>query len=85
MAMRSSRVCRAAPSFLGLTAQPVPGRALVVAGGDDPYCDVDTSRSLARGRDAQWRLIGDHGHINTSSGIGDWPQGKVLLESLLGG
>ncbi len=69
----------AAPSFLGLTARPVPGRALVVASGNDPYCEVDASRSLARGWNARWHLAGDRGHINASSGIGDWPEGKALV------
>ena len=48
------------------------------------YCDTGTSRSLARGWNAQWHLAGDHGHINSASGVGDWTEGRELLAAFLG-
>ena len=74
----------AAPTFRELTPRPVPCRALVVASGNDPYCDTGTSRSLARGWNAQWHLAGDYGHINSASGVGDWTEGRELLAAFLG-
>ena len=75
---------QAAPAFVELTARPVPCRALVVASGNDPYCDAGTSRSLARGWNAQWHLAGNYGHINSDSAIGDWAQGRELLAAVIG-
>jgi len=28
-------------------------------------------------------MAGPRGHLNTASGLGDWPEGQVLLQSLL--
>jgi uncharacterized protein len=72
------------PTSRELTPRPVPCRALVVASGNDPYCDTGTSRSLARGWNAQWHLAGDYGHINSDSGVGDWAEGRELLAAFLG-
>jgi predicted alpha/beta hydrolase family esterase len=27
--------------------------------------------------------VGKAGHVNADSGLGDWPQGRVLLEELI--
>jgi len=73
----------AAGSFRGLAPRPLPGRSLVVAGDDDPYCDPTTSATFAAGWRAPLHLLADHGHINSESGLGDWPQGQRLLDTLL--
>jgi len=56
--------------------------SLVVASSNDPHGTMTHSRRRAE----QWgsRLIeaGDLGHINSSSGLGAWPAGRAILESL---
>ncbi|MFG2958289.1 RBBP9/YdeN family alpha/beta hydrolase [Streptomyces sp. NPDC048291] len=73
----------AAPTFLELTARPLPGPALVVASDDDPYGDAAASAALASGWLAPWHSVGAHGHLNSASGLGDWPAGRELLRALL--
>ncbi|MFI6769282.1 RBBP9/YdeN family alpha/beta hydrolase [Streptomyces sp. NPDC050355] len=73
----------AAATFLDLSARPLPCRSLVVAGDNDPYCDPTTSASFAREWQAQWHLVGSHGHINSGSGLGDWQAGLELLRTLV--
>ncbi|GGJ41517.1 RBBP9/YdeN family alpha/beta hydrolase [Streptomyces brasiliensis] len=72
----------AAPTFLNVTARPLPCRSLVVAGDNDPYCDPKASAEFASGWQSPLHLLHDHGHINSQSGLGDWPTGRHLLRSL---
>lgn len=72
-----------ASTFLELPARPLPCRALVVASGDDPYCDTSASKSFASGWRAQWYLAGNHGHLSTDSGLADWPSGLELLDDFV--
>ncbi|MGY5011889.1 RBBP9/YdeN family alpha/beta hydrolase [Streptomyces sp. 900105755] len=74
----------AAPTFLALTARPLSGPALVVASDDDPYGDATASAALAAGWGARRHSAGAHGHLNSASGLGDWPAGRELLDSLVG-
>ncbi|MFF5139723.1 RBBP9/YdeN family alpha/beta hydrolase [Streptomyces sp. NPDC013157] len=74
----------AAPTFLELTARPLPGPALVVASDDDPYGGAAASAALAAGWGARRHSVGTHGHLNSASGLGDWPAGRELLDTLVG-
>ena len=75
------------PSEAASFAHPPESRlrfpSVMVASGSDPY---GTPVYLRR-RAAQWgsRLIeaGDLGHINEGSGIGAWPQGRLILEEFM--
>jgi uncharacterized protein len=53
--------------------------SLIVASANDPYGTIE----YARGRASQWGSdfveVGELGHINETSGLEDWPQGKTLL------
>ena len=55
----------------------------VVVSDDDPFGSAENAERLA----AAWRShvvhIGSCGHINASSGLGDWPAGYTLLKALL--
>ncbi|MFD8329941.1 RBBP9/YdeN family alpha/beta hydrolase [Streptomyces lydicus] len=73
----------AASTFLGLSARPLPCPSLMVASDDDLYCDPMTSASFAHEWQAQDHLIGNQGHINSDSGLGDWQRGLELLRRLV--
>jgi len=61
----------------------LPFNSTLVASHNDPYCSFERARGFA----AAWgsRLVdaGAAGHINADSGLGDWPQGQVLLSELI--
>ncbi len=61
----------------------LPFASLVVASSNDPYCAAPRAMEMAAHWGSQFINIGDHGHINTASGLGDWPQGQALLQGLL--
>jgi serine hydrolase len=75
----------AAASFRPAPDRPLPFPSLVVASTNDPYGSV----AHARLRAIQWQtglvVVGDHGHINASSGVMDWAQGRALLEAFCAG
>lgn len=60
---------------------PFPSTAVV--SHDDPYCAPERAAEMA----AQWGCelvsVGDRGHLNGESGLGDWPEGRALLDALL--
>ena len=62
----------------------LPFASLVVISSDDPYCDAERARGMARDWGAAAVDIGLCGHVNSGSGLGDWPEGRVLLHGLLG-
>jgi predicted alpha/beta hydrolase family esterase len=59
--------------------------SLIVASSDDPYGTIE----YARARAAQWGSgiveVGALGHINSQSGLADWPSGSALFRALASG
>jgi uncharacterized protein len=68
--------------------RPVPSSRLpfystIVASTDDPFCTPARSRLFAEHWGSTWIDIGPHGHINADSGLGDWQQGRSILDQLI--
>lgn len=70
--------------FAPMPLVPIPGRSIVVASEDDPYVEMARAASFAKAWRAQFVTAGAHGHINSASGLGDWPAGRKLLLGLRG-
>jgi predicted alpha/beta hydrolase family esterase len=72
-----------ANSFRAVPGCALPFPSLIVASTDDPYGSAEYVQSRAQ----QWKSrlinIGASGHINASSNLGEWPQGKSLLNSFV--
>ncbi|MEV0398512.1 alpha/beta fold hydrolase [Actinoallomurus sp. NPDC050550] len=73
---------QAASTFIEVSAQPLPCPALVVGSANDPYCTPEAAIDFAARWEARWHLAGAYGHINSASGLGQWPHGRELLDSL---
>lgn len=71
------------PGWAPIVRQPLPFPALVVAANDDPYCAPDRARQLAADWGARFVDAGPGGHLNGESGLGDWPEGRALLNELM--
>ena len=66
---------------------PVPLRSfgfpsIVVASSNDPYGSLEFAHSCALGWGSHFVNIGPAGHINSESGLGEWPEGWVLYQEL---
>ncbi len=63
-----------------VTTLPFP--SLVIASSDDPFGSLNYARTTANGWGSEFMDIGPRGHINGTSGLGDWPEGRAALAAL---
>jgi prephenate dehydrogenase len=71
--------------FAPVPQRQLPFPSILVASNNDPFCSMDRARELARNWGSRLVDIGAAGHINSDSGLGDWPEGKRLLRHLVEG
>ena len=71
------------PGWSPIVRQRLPFPSLLVAADNDPYCDAVRARGLAADWGARFVDAGPRGHLNGESGLGDWAEGRVLLNDLL--
>ena len=60
----------------------LPFPSVVVASTDDQYVTLERARTFADAWGSRFVTVGDAGHINGQSGLGDWPAGFALLQEL---
>lgn len=75
----------AAGSFVGRRVRPLPVPGLVIAGDDDPYAAPEATRRLAAAWDVPVVTVARGGHLNSASGLGDWPAGRNLVTAFRAG
>ena len=66
-----------------IVREPMPFASLVVTSSDDPYGSLERTEQIASAWGSASFSIGERGHINGDSALGDWPQGRALLHELL--
>lgn len=71
-----------ATGFAPMPLVPLPFPSIVVASTNDPYVTASRAAELAAAWGARFELLGALGHLNSESGLGDWPQGLGFLKSL---
>ncbi|MFZ4110560.1 MAG: RBBP9/YdeN family alpha/beta hydrolase [Polymorphobacter sp.] len=69
--------------FAPMPRPVLPFRSTVVASSNDAYASLDRARDFAAAWGSAFVDAGPLGHINAASGLGDWPYGEVLLDTLL--
>jgi len=70
------------PGWAPIVRKPLPFPAVMIAANDDPYCEAPRSQQLARDWGARFIDAGPGGHLNAESGLGDWPEGRKLLNEI---
>lgn len=70
--------------FTPLPLQPLSFRSTVVTSTNDPYGSASYARACATAWRSEFVEAGARGHLNSDSGLGDWPDGHKLLEALAG-
>ena len=63
--------------------QRLPFATVVFASSNDPFCSIDKARRFASAWHATLIEIGERGHINADSSLGDWPQAHAELQRLM--
>jgi predicted alpha/beta hydrolase family esterase len=70
-------------SFTPIARQRLPFPALAVISADDSFCAPERARAMAADWGCRALDAGARGHLNSASGLGDWPEGRQLLADLL--
>ena len=73
------------PGWAPIVRQRLPFPSLLTAADNDPYCAADRSRQMAADWGAEFVAAGGGahgGHLNSESGLGDWPEGRTLLNRI---
>jgi len=70
--------------FAPMPLARLPFPSVVVASTNDQYVTLERARTFADGWGSRLVTVGDAGHINGESGLGDWPEGLALLQELRG-
>lgn len=71
------------PTWSPIVREKLPFAACLIASRNDPYCRFSRAQDMARDWGAEWVDLGEKGHINAESGLGDWPHGHALLQALV--
>jgi predicted alpha/beta hydrolase family esterase len=69
--------------FKPMPLEPLRFPSIVVNSPDDPWISSERARQFAAAWESRFVEIAPAGHINSASGLGDWPEGRRLLEELL--
>ena len=70
--------------FSACPRRELPFPTILAASRDDPYCSSRSAIALARDWGSRFVDVGELGHVNARSGLGDWPAGQRLLVRLIG-
>ena len=69
-------------SWARIPQDALPFPSLLLGSQDDPYCSFTRAQAFASAWGSRFIDYGLCGHINSDSGLGDWPQGQSLLTQL---
>lgn len=67
-----------------IVRQRLPFKSMAIISSDDPYCAPDRAAQMAADWGSELMSVGARGHINGESGLGDWPEGRAMLQALAG-
>jgi len=71
-----------AVGFSPLPGKPITFPSIVVASSNDPYGNLEFAKSCALAWGSRFVGAGAVGHINSSSGLGEWRAGFALFQQL---
>ena len=75
-------ICQMLPGWAPVL-QKLPFQAIVMASGNDPFCSPTRARDMAAAWGAAFEDVGALGHINSDSGLNDWPLAHAALSQLM--
>jgi predicted alpha/beta hydrolase family esterase len=70
------------PGWGAVPMQALPFAAHLIISSNDPYCSLARAQAMGMAWGVRVTLLGAVGHINSDSGLGDWPQGRQWLDEL---
>jgi uncharacterized protein len=71
------------PSWSPVPMQVLPFKTVLLASGNDAFCSLQRARDMATAWGSEFHDLGERGHLNAESGLGDWPEAHAELARLL--
>ena len=65
-----------------LPLQKLPFQSAVFASSNDPFCSFERAQKFAASWGSKFMAAGMRGHLNSESGLGDWPEAHAALQQL---
>jgi hypothetical protein len=69
--------------FMSMPLQTLPFPSTVIASSNDEYVSLERAIYFAARWGSNFVDIGDYGHINSASNLGNWPEGYKVLQQLI--
>lgn len=66
-----------------IVRKPLPFPAVALVSSDDPFCSLPRAMQMAADWGVACLALGPLGHLNGDSGLGDWPEGRTVLQQLM--
>ena len=70
-------------SWRPICTKALPFKSILVGSENDPYCTADRAQFFAKAWGSEYVNLGPLGHVNADSNLGEWPEGRALLNSLM--
>ena len=71
------------PSWTPVPLQILPFKTVLLASSNDAFCSLPHARAMASAWVSEFHDLGERGHLNAESGLGDWPEAHADLARLL--
>lgn len=71
------------PGWSPMPLERLPFASVLLASRDDPHCTPERAKAFAAAWGSEFVDIGARGHLNSDSGLGDWPEAYEHLERLM--
>ncbi len=71
------------PSWTPAPMQKLPFATVMFASRNDPWCTAERARQTAKAWGSRFIDAGESGHLNSESGLGDWPEAHTQLQQLM--
>ena len=72
------------PSWSPVPMLKLPFPTVLVGSRNDPYCSFERVQAMGAAWGARFVDLGNAGHVNAETALGDWPAGRALLLDLIG-
>jgi predicted alpha/beta hydrolase family esterase len=70
-------------SWRPIDMKRLPFKTILVGSQNDPYCTPNRAQAFANAWGSDYVDLEHKGHVNAESNLGDWPEGRAMLNRLM--
>ncbi len=69
--------------FSPIPTLKLPFKSIVIASTTDLYASIKRAKEFAQNWGSEFVNVGDKGHINATTNLGNWEEGQNLLDKFI--